>query len=220
MTCAPRRLAPPVWRWAHRMLAGLKKLTWWLTALALALGNRGQVKRRVHARTHARTCAPRPPSPPPPPPPPSLPPPPKSNISTTAFSSDNRLFYLCSLHFGIRQGALLKFQGDLEAVASPWGSSQLGGYPAISPLFRFLFHMDSLILDQSSMFFVVLSRMSCTPVEASRCIPCFCLSSCATLSGVGTYSTHGAISLGKVRALAVVRRVASGVSMISALLGP
>jgi hypothetical protein len=30
---APRGLALPVWRWAHRM-AGLKKLTWWIAALA------------------------------------------------------------------------------------------------------------------------------------------------------------------------------------------
>jgi hypothetical protein len=68
----------------------------------LTPGNRGQVKRRVHARTHAR-------APPPPasrPTPPSLPfpplPPPFSplaphgiraqNISPTAFSSDNKLF--------------------------------------------------------------------------------------------------------------------------------
>jgi hypothetical protein len=46
----------------------------------------------------------------------------------------------------------------------------------------------------------------------------------ATLSGVGAYSTHGAIPLGKARALTAtltaVRRVASGVSMISALLSP
>jgi hypothetical protein len=76
-----------------------------LLCALLALGNMGQVKRRVHARTHAR------PSPPPPPP--------QHNISPTAFSSDN-FFYLCSLHIGIRQGALPKFHGDLEAVASPW----------------------------------------------------------------------------------------------------
>jgi hypothetical protein len=32
MSCAPRGLAPPVWRWAHRM-EGLKKLISWFTAL-------------------------------------------------------------------------------------------------------------------------------------------------------------------------------------------
>ena len=32
MTCAPRRLASPVWRWAHRM-AGLERLISWLPAL-------------------------------------------------------------------------------------------------------------------------------------------------------------------------------------------
>jgi hypothetical protein len=94
-------------------------------------------------------CAPfdPPPSPPPlpflpplPPPfSPLLPPPPSKNISPTAFASDNRFFYLCSLHIGIRQGASPKFQGGLEAVASPRGSPQLGGHPAIFPRFRFLY---------------------------------------------------------------------------------
>ena len=52
--------------------------------------------------------------------------------------------YLCSLHIGIRQGALPKFQGDLEAVASPRGSPQLGGgYPAIFPLLRFLYRAST-----------------------------------------------------------------------------
>jgi hypothetical protein len=69
----------------------------------LTLGNRGQVKRRVHACTHART---------------HVRPPPKkhtqhNNISPTAFSSDNRFFYLCSLHIGIRQGAAVLELGDL-----------------------------------------------------------------------------------------------------------
>jgi hypothetical protein len=49
------------------------------------------------------------------------------------------LIYLCSLHIGIRQGALPKIQGDLEAVASPKGSPQLGGKIPIFPLFRFLY---------------------------------------------------------------------------------
>jgi hypothetical protein len=68
------------------------------------------------------------------------------------------------------------------------------------------YHMDSLIVHQSSL------GVLCGPfqdvvyssaVEANRYIPCFCfcLSNCATLSGVGEYTTHGAIPLGKVRAL-------------------
>jgi hypothetical protein len=54
-------------------------------------------------------------------------------------------------------------------------------------------------------------------VELKRVIPCFCPSSCDTLWGVTTYLTAGAIPLREVRALAVVRRIDSGVS-ISALL--
>jgi hypothetical protein len=52
-------------------------------------------------------------------------------------------FYLCSLHIGLRQGALPKFQGDLESVALPWGSSQLGGKIWIFPLFRFLYRVST-----------------------------------------------------------------------------
>jgi hypothetical protein len=37
ITCAPRRLASPVWQWAHRM-AGLERLTCWLTALTCTEG--------------------------------------------------------------------------------------------------------------------------------------------------------------------------------------
>jgi hypothetical protein len=47
----------------------------WVVCNVLSLGNWGQVKRRVHARTHARTCAP-PPAPRAPPPPPLSPLPP------------------------------------------------------------------------------------------------------------------------------------------------
>jgi hypothetical protein len=32
-----------------------------------------------------------------------------------------------------------KFQGDLQSVASPWGSPQLGGKIPILPRFRFLY---------------------------------------------------------------------------------
>jgi hypothetical protein len=70
------------------------------------------------------------------------PPPPRHIVSPTAFSSDN-FFYLCSLHIGNRQEALPKFQGDLEAVASPRGSSQLGGYPAIFCAVRFLYRVST-----------------------------------------------------------------------------
>jgi hypothetical protein len=94
----------------------------------LALGNRGG--RTNGACTHALTHVP------PPPPPHGIH---AQNISPTAFSSDNRFFCLFSSHIGIRQGALPKFQGDLEAVASPWGSSQLGGHPAILSRIRFLY---------------------------------------------------------------------------------
>jgi hypothetical protein len=41
--------------------------------------------------------------------------------------SSPKYIYLCSLHIGMRQGAALLELGDLESVASPWGSSQLGG---------------------------------------------------------------------------------------------
>jgi hypothetical protein len=44
-----------------------------------------------------------------------------------------------SLHIEIRQGALSKFQMDLEAAASPWGSPQLGGEIPVLVLFRFLY---------------------------------------------------------------------------------
>ena len=75
------------------------------------------------------------------------------------------------------------------------------------PMAHNQYHKDSLILHQFSMLIGVLPKMACTPVEAKRFIPCFCLSNCATLSGVGEYTTHGAIPLGKVRApLAVARR--------------
>ena len=43
------------------------------------------------------------------------------------------------LHIGIRQGLSELELGDLEAVASPWGSSQLSGLPAIFPAVRFLY---------------------------------------------------------------------------------
>ena len=56
---------------------------------------------------------------------------PTKNISPTCFSSDNRFFYLCSLHIGIRQGAAVLELGDLEAVASPRGSPQMGGQTPI-----------------------------------------------------------------------------------------
>ena len=47
----------------------------------------------------------------------------------TLNNKPNTYFYLCSeLELG-----------DLEAVASPWGSSQLGGLPAIFSAVRFLY---------------------------------------------------------------------------------
>jgi hypothetical protein len=90
----------------------------------LTLGNRGQVKRRVHARTHtrthtrtrarthARTCTHTPPQ----------------GFAPRAFnlphySSSQPLFLPLFLHIGIRQGLSALELGDLESVASPWGSS-------------------------------------------------------------------------------------------------
>ena len=48
-------------------------------------------------------------------------------------------FYLCSLHIGIRQGAAVLELSDLEAVASPRGSPQLGGQIPIFSAVRFLY---------------------------------------------------------------------------------
>jgi hypothetical protein len=97
----------------------------------LTQGNRGQVKRRVHAR------APLPPRP--------APPPPQTQHSTspTAFSSGSRFFYLCSLHIGIRQGLSELGLGDLESVAPPRGSPQLGGQIPVLSRIRFLYRVST-----------------------------------------------------------------------------
>jgi hypothetical protein len=120
--------------------------------VSLTSGNRGQVKRRVHARAHARTCAsppaPRPshplsPLPPLPPSPSLLLPPQKKHpplLSPQTQTADSRFFYLCSLHIGIRQELPALELGDLGSVASPRGSLQLvGGLPAIFCAVRFLY---------------------------------------------------------------------------------
>jgi hypothetical protein len=67
---------------------------------------------------------------------------------TTAF------FYLSSLHIGIRQGLSELEFGDLEAVASPRGSTQLGGKIPILSLFRFLFTDISVFCCTLSYFLV------------------------------------------------------------------
>jgi hypothetical protein len=78
-------------------------------AKQLALGNRGQVKRRVHARTCAPPPAPRAPPPPSllPPSPSSLSLPPPGTTFLPLVSPLTTFFYLCSLHIGNRQGAAL-----------------------------------------------------------------------------------------------------------------
>jgi hypothetical protein len=81
------------------------------------------------------------------------------------------------------------------------------------PMVHSQYHKASLSLNYCSMFFGVLSRMSCAPVELKRVMPCFCPSSCDALLGVTTYLAAGAIPLREVRAPAVVQRVVSGVSM-------
>ena len=58
------------------------------------------------------------------------------NITQTHFSP-------CSLYIEIRQGLSELELGDLEAVASPRGSPQLGGYPAIFSVFRFLYRVST-----------------------------------------------------------------------------
>jgi hypothetical protein len=81
----------------------------------LTLGNRGQVKRRVHARTCAPPPAPRAPPPPPLPPPspssltlpPPSPPPPQHNTTFLPLISPQTTFFTSVLHIGVRQGAAL-----------------------------------------------------------------------------------------------------------------
>jgi hypothetical protein len=113
------------------------------TQLQLALGNRGQVKRRVHARTHAR-------APPPPRPPRSPPPPPgekrgfaprAQDLPFTSTSSDGAHFFNPFLSIsGFVRGSLTELElGDLEAVASPRGSPQLGGQTPTFSRNRFLY---------------------------------------------------------------------------------